>query len=153
MNTDEIIRLLQNSGIRVLGADSASVFVEDPSCILRGFETFIEYAWVIITFITGVLLFGWAISLIRGAKNDIQTNIRNLFLMFAALSMVGPIISIIYGQDIFSIGCKTINVSIEELNTLLDARHKKLSKRTGDLYEDFQIYDSGATQSVELENY
>ncbi len=152
MNTAEIVRLLENSGIRVLGADSMSVYIEDPSCILRGFETFIEYAWIIITAITGVLLFGWAVSMIRGAKNDIVTNIRNLFLMFVALSLVGPILGVIYGDDIFGIGCKTINVSVSELNTLLDARHKKMSKRTGDLYEDFQIYDSGVVQSVRIDN-
>lgn len=150
MNTNEIVRLLQNSGIRVLNADSTSVYIEDPSCILRGFETFIEYAWIIITIVTGVLLFGWAVSLIRGAKNDIATNIRNLFLMFATLSLAGPIINVIYGGDVFGAGCKTIAVSIDELNTLLDARHKKLSEHTDDLYEDFQIYDSGAIQPVQI---
>lgn len=150
MHIEEIRRLLTNSGIRVLDADSMSVYIEDPSCILRGFETFLEYAWIIITAITGVLLFGWAVSMVRGAKNDIIINIRNLFLMFAALSMVGPILGMIYGDDIFGIGCKTINISVSELNTLLDARHKKMSKRTGDLYEDFQIYDSGAIQPVEI---
>lgn len=153
MNTTEIVRLLQNSGIRVLGADSMSVYIEDPSCVMRGFETFLEYAWIIIVFITGVLLFGWAVSMIRGAKNDILINIRDLMLIFAGLSMVGPIVNVIYGDDIFSMGCKTINVSIMELNNLLDARHKKLSARTGDLYEDFQIYDSGMVQPVQIENY
>ena len=145
MNTAEIVRLLKNSGIRVLGADSLSVYIEDPSCVMRGFETFLEYAWVIIVFITGVLLFGWAISMIRGAKNDILINIRNLFLMFATLAMIGPILNVIYGDDIFGIGCKTINISINELETLLDARHKKMSGHIGDLYEDFQIYDSATT--------
>ena len=151
MNTSEIVRLLQNSGIRVLGADSLSVYIEDPSCILRGFQTFLEYAWIIITCITAFLLVGWAISMIRGAKNDILINIRNLFLMFAALSLVGPILNVVYNGDIFGAGCKTINISNSELNTLLEARHKKLSKHTGDLYEDFQIYDSAATQSVTIE--
>ena len=153
MNVSEIRRLLENSGIRVLNADSLSVYIEDPSCIMRGFETFLEYAWTIIVFITGVLLFGWAVSMIRGAKNDILINIRNLFLMFAALSMVGPIVSLIYGDDIFGIGCKTLNISVAELNSLLDARHKKMSARTGDLYEDFQIYDSGVIQSVQIGDY
>ena len=153
MNTTEIVRLLQNSGIRVLGADSVSVYIEDPSCILRGFENFIEYAWIIITIITAFLLIGWAISMIRGAKNDIATNIRNLFLMFAALAMVGPIINVIYGKDIFSIGCKTVAISNYDLNTMLDARHKKLSRPTDDLHEDFQIYDSGTPTPVETRSY
>lgn len=152
MNVAEIKRLLENSGIRVLGTDSLSVYIEDPSCIMRGFETFLEYAWVIVTIVTGFLLFGWAVSMIRGAKNDILINIRNLFLMFASLAMIGPIVGVIYGDDIFGLGCKKINISIAELNTLLDARHKKMSKNTGDLYEDFQIYDSGVIQSVQIGN-
>ena len=127
MNTELIRQLLENSGINVLGMDSAAIDIEDPSCILRGFETFIEYAWIIITAVTGVLLFGWAISMIRGAKNDIFTNLRNLFIMFATLSLVIPIVNIIWGDDIYAHACKTIAVPIEDVNTLLDARDKKLA--------------------------
>ena len=130
MNTETIIRLLKNSGINVIGSDSVSVYIEDPSCILRGFETFIEYAWIIITAVTAVLLFGWAVSLIRGAKNNIFTNLRNLIIMFATLSMVIPIVNVIWGDDLFAIGCKTIAVPLDDLNTLLEARNKKL----GDIY-------------------
>lgn len=151
MNTETIVRLLKNSGINVLGADSTSVFIEDPSCILRGFETFIEYAWVIVTTVTAVLLFGWAISLIRGAKNDIFINLRNLIIMFATLSMVVPIVNMIWGDDLFARGCKRIAIPINDLNTLLDARNKKLKNASGDLYEDLDIYDSGvsiSTQSI-----
>ena len=155
MNVTEIRRLLENSGIRVLDADSYSVYIEDPSCIMRGFETFLEYAWVIIVFITGVLLFGWAVALIRGAKNGVAntvTNLRNLFLIFAGLAMVGPIVNMIYGGDVFGVGCKTVAVSVNELNTLLDARNKKMSGHAGDLYEDFQIYDSGVIQPVHVDD-
>jgi len=127
MNTDTIIRLLQNSGINVIGSDASSVYIEDPSCILRGFENFIEYAWIIITAVTGVLLFGWAISMIRGAKNDIFTNLRNLIIMFATLSMVIPIVNMIWGDDLFAQGCKTIAISMDDLNTLLDMRDKKFN--------------------------
>jgi hypothetical protein len=127
MNTDTIIRLLQNSGINVIGADASSVYIEDPSCILRGFENFIEYAWIIITAVTGVLLFGWAVSMIRGAKNDIFTNLRNLTIMFATLAMVIPIVNMIWGDDLFAHGCKTIAISMNDLNTLLDMRDKKFN--------------------------
>jgi hypothetical protein len=144
MNTEFIVRLLKNSGINVIGADSTSVYIEDPSCILRGFETFVEYAWIIITAVTGVLLFGWAVSMIRGAKNDIFTNLRNLIIMFATLSMVIPIVNLIWGDDLFAIGCKTITVPLDDLNALLDARNKKLKNASGDLYEDMYIYDSGS---------
>lgn len=130
MNSEVIIRLLKNSGINVIGSDATSVYIEDPSCILRGFETFIEYAWIIITAVTGVLLFGWAISMIRGAKNDIFTNLRNLIIMFATLSMVIPIVNMIWGDNLFAVGCKTIAVPLDELNTLLDARNRKLNDIT-----------------------
>ena len=127
MNTELIKQLLTNSGIHVIGSDSSAIYIEDPSCILRGFETFIEYAWIFFTAVTGVLLFGWAISIIRGAKNDIFTNIRNLIIMFATLSAVIPIVNFIWGDDLFAIGCKTIAVPMDDLNTLLDARNKKLN--------------------------
>ncbi|MBO4626231.1 MAG: hypothetical protein J5679_03105 [Alphaproteobacteria bacterium] len=148
MNTETIVRLLQNSGINVLGADSSSVYIEDPSCILRSFETFIEYAWIIITAVTGVLLFGWAVSMIRGAQNDLITNLRNLLIMFATLSCVIPIVNMIWGDNLFAIGCETITVSLGDLNTLLDARNAKLKNASGDLYEDLDIYDSGVKVSV-----
>ena len=148
MNTETIVRLLQNSGINVLGADSSSVYIEDPSCILRSFETFIEYAWIIITAVTGVLLFGWAVSMIRGAQNDLITNLRNLLIMFATLSCVIPIVNMIWGDNLFAIGCETITVSLGDLNTLLDARNAKLKNASDDLYEDLDIYDSGVKVSV-----
>ena len=144
MNTDTIIRLLQNSGFHILGMDSTFLYLEDPSCILRSFETFVEYAWIVIVCITGVLLFGFAISMIRGAKNDIFTNLRNLLIMFGTLSAAIPIINLIWGDDLFARGCKTIRVSISELNEILDARNAELSKYNEfDLYENWDIYDSG----------
>lgn len=144
MNTETILRLLQNSGFHILGADGSFIYLEDPSCILRSFTTFANYAWIIIVFITGMLLFGWAISMIRGAKNDIFTNLRNLVLIFGTLAAAGPIINMIYGDDLFKRGCRTIKVELSEVNRLLDARKLKLSTRDQyDLYEEFDIYDSG----------
>ena len=126
MNIQVIEQLLKNSGINVLYADATSIYIEDPSCILRGFETFIEYAWVIITAVTGVLLFGWAISIIRGAKNDIFMNLRNLIIMFATLSAVIPIVNMIWGDDLFEHGCKTIAVPLDDLNALIEIQNGKL---------------------------
>ena len=53
--------------------------------------------------------------------------------------------NLIYGDDLFARGCRTISVPISEMNRLLDARNAKLKSRDEyDLYEDFDIYDSGA---------
>lgn len=144
MNMDLIFRQLRNSGFNVLGSDGVYISLEDPSCILRSFETFTEYAWIAISFITGMLLFGWAVSMIRGAKNDILTNLRNLTLIFGVLAAAKPIINVIWGDDLFARGCKTIKVSIYEVERILETRNLKMSDRSKtDLYEEFYIYDSG----------
>lgn len=145
MNTDTIIRLLTNSGFHNVRVDPDFVYMEDPSCILRSFETFAHYAWVAIMILTGLMLTGWAISMIRGAKNDFFTNLRNLIIIFGVLSIAKPIMNLIYGGDLFARGCHTISVPMAEMNRLLDARNSKLKSRDEyDLYEDFDIYDSGA---------
>lgn len=146
METETIFRLLTNSGFRILGSDGASIYLEDPSCILRSFQTFAEYAWVIITCLTGVLIFGWAVSMIRGSKNDIFINLRNLTLIFGILSAAGPIINMIYGGDLFGRGCRTITVQISDINKLLKTRNLTMTARDQyNLYEELNIYDSGAS--------
>lgn len=142
MNTNVILRLLRNSGFNVIGTDDTFLYLEDPSCILRSFQTFLEYAWVIIACITGLLLFGWAISMIRGAKNDIFTNLRTLTLIFGILSASGFIVNTIWGGDLFAKGCRTIKVSIADVNALLEERQKSLGENDK-FYEEIDIYDSG----------
>lgn len=147
METATIIRLLSNAGFHVLGADGANLYIEDPSCILRSFQTFTEYAWIIITFITGMLIFGWAISMIRGAKNNIFMNLRNLTIMFGTLAAAGAILNMIYGGDLFARGCRTVAVNIDTVNEMLDMRQKKMSPQQTDLYESIDIYDSGVVRA------
>ncbi len=147
METATIIRLLSNAGFRVLGADGANLYIEDPSCILRSFQTFTEYTWIIITFITGMLIFGWAISMIRGAKNNIFINLRNLTIMFGTLAAAGAILNMIYGGDLFARGCRTVAVDIDTVNEMLDMRRKKMSPQQTDLYESIDIYDSGVVRT------
>ncbi len=143
-------RLLNNSGFHNLRADSEFIYMEDPSCILRAFETFIEYAWIAIAFLTGLLIFGWGISMIRGAKYDnIFVNLRNLILIFAGLTLTKPVINMIYGQDLFARACRTIKVSRDEVQKLVDAQFSKLKKYDQfKLYEDLIIQDSGATIEI-----
>ncbi len=144
MNTETILRLLRNSGYHAVHTDGVNVFVEDPSCVLRSFETFVEYAWFAILFITGLLLFGLAISMIRGSKHDMLMTLRNLLLIFGGLSAVVPIVNLLWGGDLFARGCRTIQVSFDEINEILATRNSKLSDPNFNLYEEFDIYDSGA---------
>ena len=152
MNTDTIIRLLENSGFHELRVDGTQILLEDPSCVLRSFQTFAEFAWVAITVATGLMLTGWAISMIRGGKNDIFNNLKNLILVLGGISAVGAIVNFIYGRDIFAIGCKTVSIPIEEVNKMLDARKQKLGKDSTDLYEQLDIYDTGPTEVATVQN-
>ena len=144
MNIEEILRQLENAGLNVVPprADGINIYIEDPSCVLRGFETFIEYAWLIITIITGILLFGWAISLLRGARTDYITNIRNLLIMFGGLAAAGPIVNLIWGGDLIGRGCRTVAIPIAGVEEILQARKKKFGPNDS-LYEIFDIHDSG----------
>ena len=148
MNTDTILRLLQNSGFHNIRVDTDFIYVEDPSCILRSFETFTEYAWFAIVIITGIMLTGWAISMIRGARNDIFTNLRNLLIIFGALAAAKPIVNFVYGDDLFARGCRTISAPMDEVMALLDARNERLGISEANLYEFMDVYDSGIVNSV-----
>jgi hypothetical protein len=143
MNTNTIIRLLENSGFHKVRVDASLVYMEDPSCVIRSFETFIDYMWVIVTALTGILLFGWALSMIRGAKNDIFSNMKHLVLIFGILSVAKPVMNVMYGGDVFGTWCKTIKVPLEEVNKLLALRKEAM----GNLYEYMDIYDSGVDYS------
>lgn len=147
------LRLLENSGFHNLRADSEFIYMEDPACILRSFETFIEQAWFIITFFAGILLLGWAISMIRGAKYDnIFVNLRNLMLIFLGLSFTKPVINFIYGDDLFAHACRTIAVKHVDVKKMLDARSASLKKYDpSQLYEDLVITDTGAVLATETE--
>lgn len=147
------LRLLENSGFHNLRADSEFIYMEDPACVLRSFETFIDYAWFIITFFAGLLLFGWAISMIRGAKYDnIFVNLRNLMLIFLGLSLTKPVINFIYGDNLFAYGCRTIAVKHVDVKKMLDARSTSLKKYDpSQLYEDLVITDTGAIITTENE--
>jgi hypothetical protein len=146
MDFDTIFRMLKNAGFNVLGTDGVYIHLEDPSCILRSFETFLDYAWIAVTFIAGLLLFGWAIAYIRGSKYDsIFENLRNLTLIFGILAAVKPAVGLIWGGDIFARGCRVIRVSIAEVQKILDTKNSKLKSRSAnELFEEFDIYDSGA---------
>ena len=148
MNTETVFRLLSNAGFRNLGADDANIYMEDPSCIVRSFETFFEYAWTILIFITGIMLAGWAWAMIRGSKNaefnSVANNLKNLVLILAVISATPVIINFVYGGDLIGQGCRTIAIPMETVDKLLAQRYEELQKYDAyNLYENFEIYDSG----------
>ncbi len=149
MNTETILRLLNNSGFHRVSMDSEFVYMEDPSCVIRSFETFLDYAWVAMAAITAFLLTGWAISLIRGAKYDnLFTNLRNLTFLFLGMTLVPTLVNFIYGGDLFARGCDIINIPVSEINELIKLRQEKLSDFSEfDIFENINIYDSGATDA------
>ncbi|MCL1902659.1 MAG: hypothetical protein FWG18_03480, partial [Alphaproteobacteria bacterium] len=148
---ERILQLLENSGFRVLGADMRYIWLEDPTCITRSAGDFVNIAWIAISVVTVFLLLGWAIALIRGGKlTSLVTNLRNLFLMFATLSLAVPIANAIWGHgDLMGRGCDKIGVPIEEVQRILAARDSNLKAwDENDLYEEFDIYDSAAGRDI-----
>lgn len=119
MNANTIKNILESSGFHNVKVGVDFVTMEDPSCVIRGFETFISNAWIIITALTGILLFGWALSMIRGAKNDIFSNMKYLVLIFGILSVSGFIMETIYGGKFLSSWCKTVQIPISNIESLI----------------------------------
>lgn len=139
---DTIRKMLENVGLHVRGVDANFIYIEDPACILRGFENFLNYAWWVLGLFTAGLIIGWGISMIRGAKNDIKENFKTLVLIFGILTAVWPILNVIYGGDLLGIGCKTTRISVDGVNEILAARVRAHGTDSM-LYEDIDIYDSG----------
>ncbi len=153
MDIETIFRLLDNSGFHNLSADSVNIYMEDPGCVVRSFQTFFEYAWTILMFIVGILLAGWAWAMIRGSKNaqlaSITNNIKNLVLILGTICIVPAVVNAIYGGDLIGQGCKTISIPLEKINALLDLRKDKMEKYDEyKLYEEFDIYDSGVNLNM-----
>ena len=142
MNDEIILGLLNNSGIKVISITDSVLKIEDPGCIIRSFEKLINYGWGLISLITAVLIFGWAIAYIRGSKiSSILNNFKNIVLILSIVSVIKPIISIFYGDDIFAKGCREIEISKEKVNNLLELRKSKLSS-SKEGFETLYIIDS-----------
>ena len=138
----KILSALENSGFHNPGIDLANrtIVVEDPTCIARTFESFLNVAWIAILVIAGVLLFGWAISLIRGAKNDLFTNMRNLMFIFLILAAILPMVK----NYLLENACVKITADLDEVIQLSEQRQRALQNR-GDngTFEILDIQDTG----------
>lgn len=150
MEQTTIINLLTNSGLKVFGMDSDFIYFEDPSCIFPAFDTILEYAWLAILVMTAIMLFGWAVLYIKnGVKiNTLFNNAKTLILVLGILSLVKPIVNIVYGDNLFARQCEVKQVSISSVKELLETRNKKLGKSDENLlYENFNMIDSGPVYS------
>ena len=144
---ETIIKMLTSAGLTVLGSDDTFLYLEDPSCPVRAFQTFMEYAWIILCVMSGLLLIAWGVAKIRGIKGDIVNNFKNLFLVCGIVSVAVPIMNLIYGGDLLAAACKKVQVPISEVNSILATRAQN-GEMEYMLYEDIDIYDSGPKESA-----
>lgn len=144
MDIERIVLLLKNSGLNVKGADSKFLYFEDPSCILPAFDIILDYAWIVIAVLTAIMLFGWALLYIKNGMNinNVFNNAKTIILIFCILSVVKPIVNVVYREDLFAQGCEIKTVSLSNVQELLDMRKKTLSDDDS-LYEIFDMVDSG----------
>lgn len=130
MNDTTIVNLLTNSGLKVVGIDSSFISIEDPACIFPAFDAFLHYAWIVILILTAIMLFGWGmLYIIKGVKIDsVFNNIKSLVLIFAVLSLVKPIVDVVYGDNLFEQQCEIKQIDRSQVDELLNLRNKKLGE-------------------------
>ena len=153
MDEITITNLLTNSGLNVVGMDSDFIYFVDPSCIFPAFDTLLEYAWMAILVMTAIMLFGWAMLIIRnGVKiDDLFNNARALILVFCTLAVVKPLVNIVYGENLFAQQCEIKQASRAMVNELLEMRNKKFGKSDEYLlYENFSVIDSGPNYTEQV---
>ncbi len=155
MDKITIINLLTNSGLNVFGMDDKFVYFQDPSCIFPAFDSFFDFAWIVILVFTAIMLFGWgALYIKNGVKiNTLFNNAKTLILIFCVLAVTKPIVNAIYGDNLFGQQCETKQVSLSVVHELLDSREKQLGQNGDESnFEIFSVIDSGIIIQDENEN-
>ena len=152
MDIAKIVLLLQNSGLQEIKVGNGFVEFNDPACIYAAFDKIVDVAWIVILVLTAIMLFGWGVLYIKnGVKWDnLSKNIKTVVLIFCIFSAVKPIVNAVYGDNLFARGCDRVRVSLSAVQELLDLRNKNLSKVEDDLYEIFDMSDSGVQYNPEL---
>lgn len=145
MDIEKIVLLLKNSGLKEIKVGNGFIEFNDPACIYSAFDQFLDIAWIVILILTAIMLFGWGVLYIKnGVKWDtLSKNIRTLVLIFCIFSIVKPIVNAVYGDNLFARGCDKMRVSLSAVQELLELRNKNLSKVEDELYEIFDMSDSG----------
>ncbi len=155
MDETTILNLLINSGLEKVRVESDFIYFQDPSCIFPAFDTLLEYAWMVILILTAVIIFGWGVLYIKnGIKiNTVFNNAKTLLLILCILGAVKPIVTIIYGKDLFAQQCEVKQISRAAVDELLEIRNKKLGKSDENLlYENFNMIDSGPVFTDNTDN-
>jgi len=149
MDITKIVLLLQNAGLQNIKVGRHFIEFDDPACIYAAFDTFVEFAWVVIVILTAIMLFGWGVLYIKnGTKIEhIFNNAKTVILILFILSLVKPIINVIYGDDLFSKGCDKKRVSLTAIQELIELRNQNLPQSDEELFEIFDLVDSGTINS------
>ena len=146
MDIAKIVLLLKNSGFQNITVGNGIIQFDDPACIYTAFDSILNFAWVVIVFLTVLMLFGWAVLYIKnGVKiNNLFNNAKTIILIFCILSAVKPIVNLVYRDNLFARGCARKQVSLTTVQELMEIRNKSLPKSAEDeLYEIFEMTDSG----------
>ena len=152
MDSTTIKHLLENSGFEQVRIESDFIYFLDPSCIFPAFDTVLDYAWLAIIVLTAAMLFGWGVLYIKnGAKiNTVFHNAKVLLMVLCTLGIAKPIVTLIYGENLFANQCEIKKVSRAEVDKLLEMRNKKFGKSDEYLlHESFNVVDTGALYSEE----
>ena len=140
-NLLEIKEILTRAGYSVLkNCPGDSICIIDPTCVWPPLLNFIHTGWIIIAVITGFLLAGWGITMVRGAKHDMIQNLRTLILIFGTLSVALPAVNLMGGGTAIVNQCNTIQISTEQTQELLDMLNQ--NKFQQESYEFLDIQDS-----------
>ncbi len=132
--------LLKRAGYEVHACGGDSICITDPTCIWPILSEFINNAWIVLSVITGFLLAGWAITMLRGAKHDMVKNLRTLVLIFGTLSVALPIVEVL-GFDKLTVNkCEQFKLSKQQIAEILKPYGDKLKQEQ---YEEYDIHDTG----------
>ena len=154
MEKTVIINLLTNSGLNVFGMDSDYVYFQDPSCIFPVFDSFFNFVWLVALIFAAIMLIGWGALYIKNGVNinSLFNNAKTLILILCVLSLVKPIVNVVYGDNLFAKQCEQKRVSLTEVEKLLALREKHFGRTDqAMLYETFVVSDTGKVKSVSVE--
>ncbi len=138
-NLAQVAQILDKAGYTLQNCEVGFLCITDPTCIWPPLLEFIHNAWLVLTFITGVLLAGWAATMLRGANHDMVKNLRSLVLIFGTLSVALPAVNLLGAGRAVVNSCDTIKLSQSHIDELVRMRNQSMQQQP---FENFDIRDS-----------